>query len=65
MPLVIPDDIPNTTGVCQICGKEAASPCDVVVLHPMLAAKGVLDAEDRVGQAHAGCFSALRQELDL
>jgi hypothetical protein len=65
MAINIPEGIPNDTGWCQICGKEAASPCDVVILHQMLEVKGVPDADTRTDQAHAGCFSALRQELDL
>lgn len=63
MSIQIPSDIPNRTKWCQICGDYYASPVDVVVLQELLAAKGVPDAADRVGQAHPGCFHDLKVEL--
>lgn len=64
MPLEISADIPNRTKWCQICGQYGASPCDVIELRRLLAAKGVADAAERVGQAHPGCFNILKNEID-
>lgn len=64
MPIEIPDNIPNRTKWCQICGKYTASPVDVLELRRLLAAKGIPDAGERVGQAHPGCYIALKEEVD-
>jgi hypothetical protein len=63
MAIEIPANIPNRTKWCQICGEYYASPVDPTILQPMLAAKGVPDAEKRMGQAHPGCYHALKAEL--
>lgn len=65
MAIEIPEGIPNRTKWCQICGKYTASPCDPIVLRQMLAAKGVVDADERMGQAHPGCFRELKAELGI
>lgn len=65
MAIAIPDNIPNRTKWCQICGTYMASPCDTAVLREMLAIKGVPDAENKMGQAHPGCFRNLKVELGL
>lgn len=65
MAIEIPKDIPNRTQWCQICGLYSASPCDPVVLRQMLTAKGVSNAEDKMGQAHPGCFRDLKAELGI
>ena len=64
MPIEIPANIPNRTKWCQICGKYTASPVDTPILRRLLAAKGVPDADQRAGQAHAGCFKRLLAEVD-
>lgn len=64
MAIEIPDNIPNRTKWCQICGQYVASPVDPTILRPLLAAKGVPDAENKLGQAHRGCLDALRDEIE-
>lgn len=64
MPIEIPEDIPNRTKWCQICGRYLASPVDTPELRRLLAAKGVEGADEKPGQAHFGCFKALQEEVD-
>jgi hypothetical protein len=64
MAIEIPADIPNRTKWCQICGQYTANPVDVLELRRLLTAKGVPDASERVGQAHPGCYKALKAEVD-
>jgi hypothetical protein len=63
--IVIPEGIPNRTKWCQICGRYSASPVDPLILRQMLEAKGVPEADKKVGQAHPGCYHDLKIELGL
>jgi hypothetical protein len=64
MAIVIPDNIPNRTKWCQICGRYNASPADPTLLRPLLAAKGVADSENKLGQAHFSCLKDLQAEVE-